>query len=189
MTAGSGATAVLWAVLTAIIVAVGVYLVQRLLSLRKMTDLFLQGAKSTTPMAVLMVLAFAIGDTTRAIGTGEFVARVSSGWLNAQLLPAILFLTSCVIAFSTGTSWGTFSIMIPIAIPLVAQVDASLPLALGAVLGGGIFGDHASPISDTTIIASMASASDHIDHVKTQLPYALMAGGVAVTLYLLLGFL
>jgi len=96
---------------------------------------------------------------------------------------------SCLIAFSTGTSWGTFGIMMPIGIPLVTATGGSLPLAVAAVLGGGVFGDHCSPISDTTVISSMATASDHIDHVKTQLPYALIAAAVAVAGYLLAGWL
>jgi Na+/H+ antiporter NhaC len=96
---------------------------------------------------------------------------------------------ACFIAFATGTSWGTFAIMMAIAVPMAQAMDVSIPLAVGAVLGGGVFGDHCSPISDTTIISSMASASDHIDHVKTQLPYALLAGAAAALMYLILGLL
>ncbi|MCP5103902.1 MAG: sodium:proton antiporter, partial [bacterium] len=88
---------------------------------------------------------------------------------------------------STGTSWGTFAVMIPIAVPVAAGMGISLPFVLSAVLGGGLFGDHCSPISDTTLVASMASACDHIDHVRTQLPYALAAAGIACILYLAVG--
>jgi tetracycline resistance efflux pump len=106
----------------------------------------------------------------------------------------LVFLVSCVIAFSTGTSWGTFAIMIPLAAPLVERFNiegaaVSLPLVVSAVLGGGVFGDHCSPISDTTVVSSMASASDHIDHVRTQLPYALLCGAGAVALYLVAGMM
>ena len=88
-------------------------------------------------------------------------------------------------AFATGTSWGTFALMVPIAVPLATAMAGPLPLYLAAVLGGGVFGDHCSPISDTTIISSMASASDHIDHVRTQIPYALVGAAGTVALYLL----
>ncbi len=102
---------------------------------------------------------------------------------------AIIFISSCFIAFSTGTSWGTFAIMIAIAVPVAQTMDTNLALAIAAALGGGVFGDHCSPISDTTMISSMASASDHIDHVRTQIPYALTAGIASALLYLLLGFI
>ena len=90
-------------------------------------------------------------------------------------------------AFSTGTSWGTFSIMVPIAVPLAVGMDADIALVLGAVISGGVFGDHCSPISDTTIIASMATGCDHVEHVKTQLPYALIAGSIAFVLFFVFG--
>ncbi len=103
--------------------------------------------------------------------------------MNPVVIPIVLFLTACFIAFSTGTSWGTFAIMVPIAVPMAEATGINDALVIAAVLGGGIFGDHCSPISDTTIIASMASASDHIDHVRTQLPYALVVAAAAIVLY------
>jgi tetracycline resistance efflux pump len=117
------------------------------------------------------------------------VAGITEDWLSPALLPAIVFIISSFIAFSTGTSWGTFAIMISIAVPMAQMHDANLFLVVAATMGGGVFGDHCSPISDTTIISSMSSASDHIDHVRTQLPYALLAGVVTALLYLILGFL
>ena len=136
-----------------------------------------------------MVLAFAIGSLCKELGTGLYVAEMTKSWLTPALVPAIVFAVSCFMAFSTGTSWGTFAIMISIAIPMAQSFDSNIYLVLGAALGGGVFGDHCSPISDTTIISSMASASDHIDHVKTQLPYALVGGVVAFLMYLVLGFI
>ena len=108
-------------------------------------------------------------------------------WLSPELLPAVVFVISSFIAFSTGTSWGTFAIMMAISIPMANIHGADIAIVVAATLGGGIFGDHCSPISDTSIISSMASASDHIDHVKTQLPYAAIIGGISVLLYLLVG--
>ncbi len=164
------------------------YAVQRLFSLKEMVDLTLKGMSGMVPLALLMVLAFAIGNLCNELGTGQYVADVSKKWLSPNLVPVIVFLVSCFIAFSTGTSWGTFAIMISIAVPMAQSLDANVHLAIAATLGGGVFGDHCSPISDTTIISSMASASDHIDHVKTQLPYALTAGVLTAIVYLILGF-
>jgi Na+/H+ antiporter NhaC len=136
-----------------------------------------------------MLLAFAIGDACNELGTGAYVANWSKDWVSYEYLPAIVFVISSFIAFSTGTSWGTFAIMLAISIPMAEVHGAELNLVIAATLGGGIFGDHCSPISDTSIISSMASASDHIDHVRTQLPYALLGGVVTTLLYLALGLM
>ena len=135
-----------------------------------------------------MVLAFAIGSLCNDLGTGAYVAETVKGFISPALVPALIFLTACFVAFSTGTSWGTFAIMLAIAVPLAQNMNVSVTLAIAAALGGGVFGDHCSPISDTSIISSMASASDHIDHIRTQLPYALVAGAITVLLYVVLGF-
>ena len=140
-------------------------------------------------MAILVVLAFAIGNLCNELGTGLYVSRVTQSWLIPEVAPALVFIISGFIAFSTGTSWGTFAIMISIALPLTFAIDANVYLMVAAVLGGGVFGDHCSPISDTTLIASLASGCDHMDHVRTQLPYALFSGGIAIVLYLLAGFI
>jgi len=140
-------------------------------------------------MAILMVLAFAIGNLCNELGTGIYVSRVTQSWLIPEIAPALVFIISGFIAFSTGTSWGTFAIMMSIAIPLNYAIDSNLYLMVAAVLGGGVFGDHCSPISDTTLIASLASGCDHMDHVRTQLPYALFTGGIAIVFYLLTGFI
>ncbi len=186
---GSGSTSVFWAVLAAITVAAVSYRIQNIMNLRELVDLFFTGVGGLMPLALLMMFAFAIGDTCKALGTGPYVANLARANLPVQLVPAVLFLTSGFISFSTGTSWGTFAIMLPIGIPMANLMGAELHIALGAMLSGGIFGDHCSPISDTTIIASMASASDHIDHVRTQLPYAFVAAAAALGLYLLMGLI
>lgn len=184
---GSGSTAVLWAVLTALVVAGILYRAQNIFRLREIIDLTFKGVGGLIPLALLMMLAFAIGAVSKKLGTGDYAAELAKQWLNPHFVPVILFLISGFIAFSTGTSWGTFAIMIAVGVPMAQNMDISIPLAVAAVLGGGVFGDHCSPISDTTIISSMASASDHIDHVKTQLPYTLAAAGVAALFYLILG--
>ena len=186
---GSGSTAVLWAVLSALFVGGIMYRVQKIFKLPQLIDLTFKGVGGLIPLALLMMLAFAIGKVCRDLGTGIYVAEVSKSWLSPSLVPAIVFVVASFIAFSTGTSWGTFAIMIPIGLQMAQIMDANIYMTIAAALGGGVFGDHSSPISDTTIISSMASASDHIDHVKTQLPYALIAGGTATVFYLIAGIL
>lgn len=186
---GSGSTSVLIAVLTALLGSMILYRVQGLFRTKEMIDMTLKGISGMMPLTLLMLLAFAIGTVCSELGTGQYVADITKAWLSPSLVPFILFLTSCFIAFSTGTSWGTFAIMIAIAVPMAQQMNANIYLSIAAAIGGGVFGDHCSPISDTSILSSMASASDHIDHVKTQLPYALVAGGITALIYLVIGII
>ncbi len=187
---GSGSTAVLTSVSFSLFGAMLLYRVQGIMKWGEMVDLSLKGIAGLMPLALLMMLAFAISSLCRTeLHTGEYVAALARGILSPALVPFVIFLLSSFIAFSTGTSWGTFAIMMAIALPMARELGADSYLTIAAVMGGGVFGDHCSPISDTTILSSMASASDHIDHVRTQLPYALFAGGVTAVLYLLVGFL
>jgi Na+/H+ antiporter NhaC len=185
---GSGSKAVLWGVIVGLLVAAIGYRVQGIMTIAEASEQLIKGIQGLVPLVIVLSLAFAIGATTRALGTGVFVAQAAQAALHPGLIPALVFMLACFIAFSTGTSWGTFAIMIPIVIPMVELLDLSAPLTVAAALGGGIFGDHCSPISDSTIVASMISATDHIDHVRTQLPYALVAAGGAITLFLTFGF-
>lgn len=186
---GSGSTSVLIAVLTSLLFCMVLYKVQGIFRIRESIDIILKGISGLIPLALLMLMAFAISTVCKELGTGMYVAGVAGQWLSPNFVPLIVFLVSCFIAFATGTSWGTFAIMLAIAIPMAETLEAPIYLTIAAALGGGVFGDHCSPISDTTILASMASATDHIDHVRTQLPYALLAGGMAALLYLVLGLL
>jgi len=184
---GSGSTSVLVAVSLSILVSMVFYKAQGIFGIRESVDLVLKGIAGLIPLALLMLLAFAIGSLCKQLETGIYVADVAKGFLSPALVPFLVFIVTCFIAFSTGSSWGTFAIMIPIAVPMATQMDANVLMAIAAALGGGVFGDHCSPISDTTILSSMASATDHVDHVKTQLPYAGIAGGLAGLVYLVLG--
>ena len=186
---GSGSSSVLYAVITALLVAIVMYMIQGFLKPKEAVNLTLKGISELMPLALLMLLAFAIGDACKELETGVYVANATKDWLSPELLPAVVFIISSFIAFSTGTSWGTFAIMLAISIPMANIHGADITIVVAATLGGGIFGDHCSPISDTSIISSMSSASDHIDHVKTQLPYALVGGVITVLLYLAIGFL
>jgi Na+/H+ antiporter NhaC len=182
--ASSGSTAVLWAVLASLAVLAVFSLGPCRMSGRSFMDYVFRGMGGMIPVVSLLVLAFALGGVVRELGTGAYVAGIIGGAASAKVAVAGSFLLASFMAFATGTSWGTFALMVPIAVPLAAALGGPLPLYLAAVLGGGVFGDHCSPISDTTIISSMASASDHMDHVRTQIPYALIGGGVALLIYL-----
>jgi len=189
LTQGSGSTAVLWAVLTALTVGGIKYLISGIMRFNELMQFFFKGVGGLINMAVLMMLAFAIGNLCRDLKTGIYVAGIAKDLISPSLLPFILFITTSFIAFSTGTSWGTWGIMVPIGIPVAQQLGVPVVPVVASIVSGGVFGDHCSPISDTTIVSSLASASDHIDHVNTQLPYALFAGTGAALMFLLAGIL
>ena len=187
MLEGSGSTSVLWAVLAGLASAWFLLLVQRGANLDELTRTGLKGAGGLMPLALILLLALALGSVARTLGAGEYVAQVTEGVLPPMLFLPLVFLVAGGIAFSIGSSWGTFAIMLPIAVPVAETLGMPLAPFVAAALSGGIFGDHSSPISDTTIISSMAAATDHIDHVRTQLPYALLAGGAAAVCFAVLG--
>ncbi len=187
--AGSGSQAVLWGVIVGILLGAVLYRVQGIMTFREVTHYTIKGIQGLMPVVIVLALAFSIATTQRSLGTGVWLAQVAEASVNPGLLPAIVFVIACIMAFATGTSWGTFAIMIPIVVPMVELLDLHFGLTLAAALGGGIFGDHCSPISDSTIVASLASAADHIDHVRTQIPYAVLAAAGALVLFLGAGFL
>ena len=187
ITAGSGSTSVLWAVMAGLAAAWILLLAQRAYGVHELVRIGLKGAGGLVPLALILLLALALGDVAIALGTGPWVAEVSAGVLPPWALRPLVFLVAAGIAFSTGTSWGTFAIMLPIAVPAAETLGLPLAPFVAASLSGGVFGDHCSPISDTTIISSMAAATDHIDHVRTQLPYALAAAAVSTVAFLLVG--
>lgn len=135
--------------------------------------LYTDGAKDVVFILLILVLAWSLGSVCKALGTANYIVGLTQGTLPPWMVPLLLFVTGASISFATGSSWGTFAILMPLGIPMAAALDAPMYATIGAVLSGGLFGDHCSPISDTTILSSMGAACDHIDHVKTQLPYAL----------------
>lgn len=187
--AGSGSTSVLWAVLAGLLTAWILVLIRRELKVDRLITIGLRGAGGMLGMALVLMLALALGAVTRELGTGVYVAQAIGGALSPAVLVPLVFLTGAVISFSTGTSWGTFAILVPIVVPVAAVLGLPIPLLLAAALSGGIFGDHSSPISDTTIVSSLAAATDHVAHVRTQLPYAGAAATVAIIGFALLGAL
>lgn len=185
---GSGGKSVLYATTFAVLISMLMNKVSGRLGIRESFEQSLKGMAGMLPLAILMILAFALGTLCNELGTGQYVADTAKGFISPALVPALIFLVACFIAFSTGTSWGTFAIMLAIAVPLAQNMDTNVSLAIAAALGGGVFGDHCSPTSDTSIITSMATANDHIDHIRTQIPYALVGGTITTIVYLILGF-
>ncbi len=184
---GSGATSVLWAVLTGLVIAWIMILAARRSTVDELTRVGLKGAGGLINMATVLWLSLALAAVTDALGAGPYVAQLIAGTLPPVVFLPLIFLVAAFVAFSTGTSWGTFAIMLPIAVPAAMTLGWPVAPFVAASLSGGIFGDHSSPISDTTIIASMAAATDHIDHVRTQLPYAFIGGAIAVVGFAFVG--
>ena len=160
--------------------------------LAEITDTAMAGIKGIMPAIIILAFAYALNDLSATLNTADYIISVTESWLTPKVLPVLAFLITGFVAFSTGTSWGTYAIMIPIAVPLAFsfsanEMDTVVYATIAAVSGGGVFGDHCSPLSDTSILASTGAASDHIDHVKTQLPYAAIIGGISILLYLAIG--
>ncbi len=186
---GSGSTSALWAVIAGNLAAWALMLAQRFASLDELVRLGIKGIEALLGLVLILLLAITLGDVCVKLGTGPYVAEAVRGIAEPMLLVPATFVAAALIAFATGTSWGTFAIMIPISVPAAQALGLPLAPFLAASLSGGIFGDHASPISDTTIVASLASATDVIDHVRTQLPYALTAAAVATVAFAMVGAL
>lgn len=147
------------------------------------------GARSMLPALYILMFAWTIAAVIGQLETGKYMASLATGNIPFEMLPAVLFLLAGLTAFATGTSWGTFGIMLPIAADMAMGSHSAMMLPmLAAVLAGAVFGDHCSPISDTTILSSTGAGCHHIDHVMTQLPYALIVAGISFVGYLVLGF-
>ncbi len=150
---------------------------------------WIDGARSMIEVILILVLAWSIGGITTDIGAPEYIVQLTGGDLSPGLVYVAIFLAACLIAFATGSSWGTFAIVLPIAIPVALGTGMALAPAIGAAITGGIFGDHCSPISDTTILASFGGGCDHLEHVRTQIPYAFTAAIGTVVGFVVAGLL
>ena len=151
--------------------------------------LYLQGMGGMMQVVIVLVLAWTLSSLGHELGTAAYIAEQAQRGFPAWLLPLVVFLLSAVISFATGSSWGTFAIMLPLVIPTAFAIDAALLVSIGAVLSGGLFGDHCSPISETTILSATGASCRQYDHFKTQLPYALMNGGIAMVAFTVGGWL
>ncbi|WP_100010449.1 Na+/H+ antiporter NhaC family protein [Lentibacillus sediminis] len=182
-----GATSILIAAFAAGIVALVMGMQQKLFDFKEAMSIIVTGFRSMTLVYIILALAWSIGSVTSELGTAAYLVDFAEQTTSPAIIPLLIFIVAGIVAFTTGTSYGTFAIMIPIAMPLAVSMDISLYLAIAAVFSGGIFGDHCSPISDTTILSSAGASSDHIDHVNTQIPYAITAGVSGIISFLIAG--
>ena len=150
---------------------------------------YITGMTGMLPIAATLVLAWGLGSVGEALGTGQYIAAVAGDNVSGWLLPGITFLLAAIISFATGSSWGTIVIMTPLAVPAALATDAALPVVIGSVLSGGLFGDHSSPVSETTILSSTGAGTSPLQHFTTQLPYALTNGAIALLGFLIAGWL
>lgn len=186
-------TALMWASLLGVLVAAILSLVQRILSLEEVVDAWYAGLKSMMIAMIILILAWSLSSITEVLYTAQYLVSILGEALVPGMVPALIFVLSAATAFATGSSWGTMGILMPLVLPLTWAVMSANAMTdpehfhiiystVSCVLAGSVWGDHCSPISDTTILSSMASGCDHIDHVRTQLPYAFLVGLAALLL-------
>ena len=161
---------------------------QKLMTFNDVFDTFIGGIKKMAGILVIIICAWGVGGVCGDLGTSTFIVDSTIDIIPASLVPAMLFLIGSIISFATGTSWGTMAILLPLGIHMAYGFGVSEYITIAAVLSGSLFGDHCAPISDTTVMSSMAAGCNHIEHVKTQIPYALLAAVSAFIAYLILGF-
>lgn len=175
----------------AMLITIIVYLIRRVLTFSDCMECLPAGFKAMVPAILILTFAWTLKAMTDSLGAADFVAGAMAQTAGSlmNLLPAIIFLVGCFLAFSTGTSWGTFGILIPIVVAVFADSDPQLMIiSISACMAGAVCGDHCSPISDTTIMASAGAQCNHVNHVATQLPYAIVAAAVSFVTYLIAGF-
>ncbi len=184
--------ALLWSSISGVLMAISLTLIQKILNLKDTIDSLINGFRTMLTAIVILILAWSIALVTKHLHTADFISQsLVSINISPQFIPALTFILGALVAFSTGSSWGTMAILYPLILPaswLIAQNfgmnhEESLSIfynVVSAVLAGSVLGDHCSPISDTTILSSLASSCNHIEHVRTQLPYALTVGGVSI---------
>lgn len=167
------------------------YFKGRIANANELVGLALRGINSVMPAVVLMALAYCVNTVTKDLGAAQYIMSMSEGYMTAEFFVAVTFFITATISFSTGTSWGAYALMIPFVLPIAYNFSNGIAMdpvvykAVAAVVGGGIFGDHSSPVSDTSVLSSVGAGSDHMDHVLTQVPYALLIGSCSVVFYLL----
>ncbi len=183
--------ALLWSSVSGLFVAIGMSMSQRILNLEESINTSLEGYKTMLPAMFILILAWSLAYVTEDLHTASYLKGLWSSSLSPVFIPAVVFILSALVSFSTGSSWGTMAILYPLMLPASYQIaiesgmspdDALLIFynVVSVILAGSVFGDHCSPISDTTILSSLASSCNHIDHVRTQLPYALTVGIVSI---------
>jgi tetracycline resistance efflux pump len=188
ITQGDGGQSVLYATCFALSLAYFLLLFSKRFSHKELVNVGFEGLAELLPLVTIVLFSLTLGASLKELGTGVFIAGFVGDNLPLILIVPVLFIVGAIISFSTGTSWGTFAILIPIGVPLIQSLGLPPSLVIAAILGGGIFGDHCSPISDTTCVSAIASGCDLLEHVKTQLPYAIFGGVLALIAYFIASF-
>ena len=187
-TQGAGMQSLLWGCILAVLTICILCVAQKQFSVDEVINEMFKGMGTMLPVAGILLFGFTMGNLVKSLDTGNDLTSVFMGVLSPALLPALSFLLCMLLSFATGTSMGTMAIMSVICLPMAISMGISIPLVAGAVFGGSIFGDHSSPISDTTIMSCATTGCDIIDHVKTQMPYVLIFAVISLVLYAVLGF-
>jgi len=179
-----------WGAIIALLFSAAYLMIRRVISFKQVSECIVKGFNAMVPALLILTFALTLKNMTGALGADVFVAGLVEGSAESlfSMLPAIIFLVAVGLAFSTGTSWGTFGILIPIVLPVFQNNPDLLMIGISACLAGAVCGDHCSPISDTTIMASAGANVNHIAHVTTQLPYALTVAAISFVLYIIAGF-
>ncbi|CAG9416313.1 MULTISPECIES: Na+/H+ antiporter NhaC family protein [Providencia] len=185
---GSGSTSVYWGVMFGTAVSFCWFIGRRLLNIDNFFKELFIGYASMLKISSIMILAFLMGNVSSELNTGAYIAEVTQGIMAPGFSIGFIFIISAIMSLATGTSWGTFAIMIPIGVQLGLSVGMPIEYMIGAAISGSIFGDMTSPISADAIVASMATDCDHIEHIRTQMPYALVTASFVLAIYLYLGF-
>lgn len=189
LTKGAGMQALLWGSVLSVLSISIMCLVEKVFTLEELTSEVLKGMCTMFGIATILCLAFTLGPLVKQLGTGAYLSSIFMQFLTPSLLPLLTFIIAMILSFATGTSMGTMAIMAVIALPMAIDMGVNIPLTAGAMFGGSIFGDHASPISDTTIMSCATSGCNIMDHIKTQMPYVLGFAGVSMVLYVVCGFI
>ncbi|CNK42001.1 Na+/H+ antiporter NhaC family protein [Yersinia aldovae] len=187
-TKGSGSMSVYSAVMFGTTVSFVWFCGRRILNIESFFKELYIGYASMVKISSIMVLAFLMGNVSADLNTGQYIATITSGIISPGFSIGFVFIISAIMSLATGTSWGTFAIMIPIGVQLGVSVGMPIEYMIGAAIAGSIFGDMTSPISSDAIVASMATDCDHIEHIRTQMPYAIVTGSIVLAVYLYLGF-
>ena len=188
ITKGAGTQALIWAVVCSLLTILIMVIAQKVFTLDEAISEMFKGMGKMLPIAFILLFGFTMGSVVKALDTGSYLSALFQRFLSPAMLPALTFLIAVLISFATGTSMGTMAIMAVIALPMALDMGTSIPLVAGAMFGGSIFGDHCSPISDTTIMTCSTTGCDIIDHVKTQAPYCVALAVVSFVLYIIFGF-
>lgn len=186
---GAGITSLIWAVTSALITIMVMTVAQKQFTVSQVINEMFKGMSNMLPIAFVLLFGFTMGSIVKGLDTGAYLSSLFQQMLSPALLPALTFLIAVLISFATGTSMGTMAIMAVISLPMAYDMGASIPLVAGAMFGGSIFGDHCSPISDTTIMTCSTTGCDIIDHIKTQAPYCVSLAVVSFLLYVVFGFI